>query len=258
MAGVHDWSRYREDPLGRLSGTIRWVVVETFAASASARAESERVGKFHERVRGTYLSSTGEPVPYSAGDPELLSWVHFAFADAFLSSYELWGGAIPGGADGYAREWATAGEMVGVTDPPRTAAELRGRIEALRLDGTLQRDERVDEVVRFIRRPPLRRGMRPAYWILFGGAVASLPVEYRRLLGLRRSWFPVVTGTRVLLWGVARVLGQKSTAEEGALRRIARLESAGRPTAPVVWEAGAGAGAGAGATSSPPQPAADR
>ncbi|MET0933149.1 MAG: oxygenase MpaB family protein, partial [Mycetocola sp.] len=26
MAGVHDWSRYREDPLGRLSGTIQWLV----------------------------------------------------------------------------------------------------------------------------------------------------------------------------------------------------------------------------------------
>ena len=26
MAGVHDWSRYRSDPLGRLSGTIRWII----------------------------------------------------------------------------------------------------------------------------------------------------------------------------------------------------------------------------------------
>ena len=26
MAGVHDWSRYRQDPLGRLIGTVRWIV----------------------------------------------------------------------------------------------------------------------------------------------------------------------------------------------------------------------------------------
>lgn len=26
MAGVHDHSRYREDPLGRLAGTVRWVL----------------------------------------------------------------------------------------------------------------------------------------------------------------------------------------------------------------------------------------
>ena len=236
MAGVHDWSRYREDPLGRLSGTIRWVIVVTFASSASARAESARVGKFHERVRGTYRAADGSEMPYSAGDAELLSWVHMAFADAFLGSHQRWGGPIPGGADGYVAEWAAAGEMVGVQNPPRSAAELRARIEELRMNGTLRRDERVDEVVGFIRNPPLRRAMRPAYRVLFGGAVASLPREYRRLLGLRRSWLPVVTGTRILLWGVARVLGQRSTAEDSALRRIAGLARVGRPTAPVSWE----------------------
>jgi uncharacterized protein (DUF2236 family) len=240
MAGVHDWSRYREDPLGRLSGTIRWVVVVTFASSASARAESARVGRFHERVRGTYPGPDGAEVPYSAGDPELLSWVHMAFADAFLGSHERWGRAIPGGPDGYVSEWAAAGEMVGVQDPPRSAGELRARIEELRTNGTLRRDARVDEVVGFIRKPPLRRAMRPAYRVLFGGAVASLPREYRRLLGLRRSWLPVVTGTRFLLWGVARVLGQRSTAEDSALRRIARLAEAGLPTEPVVWQGAGG------------------
>ena len=93
MAGVHDWSRYHEDPLGRLSGTIRWIIVVTFASSASAQAESARVGKFHERVRGTYPGADGVPVPYSAGDADLLLWVHMAFADAFLGSHERWGGA---------------------------------------------------------------------------------------------------------------------------------------------------------------------
>jgi uncharacterized protein (DUF2236 family) len=237
MAGVHDWSRYHEDPLGRLSGTIRWIIVVTFASAASAQTESARVGRFHERVRGTYPGADGVPVPYSAGDADLLLWVHMAFADAFLGSHERWGGAIPGGADGYVAQWAAAGQMVGVQDPPHTAGELRGRIESLRLDGTLRRDERVDEVVRFIRNPPLRRRMRPAYRVLFGGAVASLPREYRKLLGLRRSWLPVVTGTRILLWGVGLVLGRRSTAEEFALNRIARLAAAGRPTDPVSWEA---------------------
>src|SRR5215218_6439588 len=31
MAGVHDHSRYKEDSLGRLSGTVRWLVTTTFA-----------------------------------------------------------------------------------------------------------------------------------------------------------------------------------------------------------------------------------
>src|SRR3712207_2301193 len=30
MAGVHDWSRYREEPAGRLAGTVRWVLTVTY------------------------------------------------------------------------------------------------------------------------------------------------------------------------------------------------------------------------------------
>ena len=38
MAGVHDHSRYRQDTLGRLNGTIRWVATTTFGDRATARA----------------------------------------------------------------------------------------------------------------------------------------------------------------------------------------------------------------------------
>ncbi|TFC10883.1 MULTISPECIES: oxygenase MpaB family protein [unclassified Cryobacterium] len=130
MAGVHDWSRYKEDPLGRLSGTIQWLVTVTFADTVRAELESTRVGRFHDRVRGSYLDAAGVRRNYSAGDPELLSGVHIVLTDAFLESHKLWGGrgaggAIAGGADGYVREWAKAGELIGVQDPLRSAGELR-------------------------------------------------------------------------------------------------------------------------------------
>ena len=57
MAGVHDHSRYREDPLGRLSGTIQWLITVTFADTTVAQTESTRVGRFHDRVVGTYLDA---------------------------------------------------------------------------------------------------------------------------------------------------------------------------------------------------------
>ena len=226
MAGVHDWSRYREDPLGRLSGTIQWLVTVTFADTAVAVAESSRVGRFHDRVVGEYTDARGAVRPYAAGDPELLSWVHVVFTDAFLRSHELWGGPIPGGADGYVREWAKAGELVGVTDAPRSEAELRGKLEAFRDHGTLKSDERVAEAVRFIRSPPLRRSMLPAYRVLFAGAVASIPREYRAMLGLKRSPLPVVFATRFVLRFVGAVLGTESTSEVAARHRIARLAAA--------------------------------
>lgn len=225
MAGVHDWSRYRDDPLGRLSGTIQWLVTVTFADTAVARAESARVGRFHERVVGQYTDARGVVRPYAAGDAELLAWVHVVFTDSFLACHELWGGPIPGGADAYVREWATAGELVGVESPPRSEAALRAGLRAFRDAGTLKSDERVAEAVRFIRNPPLRRGMLPAYRVLFAGAVASIPAEYRRLLGLRRSPLPVVAATRVVLWFVGLVLGTRSTSEDAARARIDRLHA---------------------------------
>ena len=228
MAGVHDWSRYRDDPLGRLSGTIQWLVTVTFADTAVAVAESSRVGRFHDRVVGEYTDAQGATRPYAAGDAELLSWVHVVFTDAFLSCHELWGGPIPGGADRYVREWATAGELVGVYDAPRSEADLRGQLAAFRDAGVLKSDERVAEAVRFIRDPPLRRGMLPAYRVLFAGAVASIPREYRDLLGLKRSPLPVVLGTRLVLRFVGAVLGTESTSESAARARIARLDAATR------------------------------
>jgi uncharacterized protein (DUF2236 family) len=221
MAGVHDWSRYKEDPLGRLSGTIRWLISVTFSARAMAEEESSRVGRFHDRVRGTYTDAAGVERAYSAGDAELLSWVHVVFTDAFLGSHLTWGGPIPGGPDRYVSEWAKAGELVGVTDPPRSYEELKSQLVAF--DPVLKSDERVAEAVHFIRSPGLPRAMMPYYRILFAGAVASIPVEYRRRLGLRRAWWPAITATRLVLTLVGRILGSGSTSEDAARRRLARL-----------------------------------
>ena len=142
MAGVHDWSRYREDPIGRLAGTVRWIVTLTYGSRAQADRELGRVGRFHARVAGEYRTGSGESRTYSATDGDLVDWVHIAFADAFLTCHERWGGAIPGGADAYVREWATAGRLMGVDSPPESAAELRAR-----LDGYLERMESLEKFV---------------------------------------------------------------------------------------------------------------
>jgi uncharacterized protein (DUF2236 family) len=216
MAGVHDWSRYRDDPLGRLAGTVRWVLTTSFADRAGADAASAYVRGLHARVVGEYAGT-----PYAAGDPELLRWVHDVFADSFLTSHLAWGRPIPGGADRYVSEWAKAGELMEVIDPPRSAAELRAQLAAF--GPNLVSDERVREAVRFIRRPPLKRSLLPAYRMILGGAVATIPFEYRRMLGVRRPWWPAKTVTRIALAYLSVLLGRPSNAEVFARRRIAGL-----------------------------------
>ncbi len=223
MAGVHDWSRYKEDPLGRLSGTIRWLITVTFGDTHLAQLESSRVSRFHDRVKGTYLNAQGEEVSYSAGDPELLYWVHVVFTDAFLGCHEEWGGSIPGGPDQYVNEWAVAGQLVGVNNPPRTRAELSEALHQFNADGVLKHDERVEETIAFLKNPPLRKSMLPFYRIMFAGAVESIPAEYRQILGLKKPWWPAAWMTGVILKLLRAILGPSSTSEEAAMRRISRL-----------------------------------
>jgi uncharacterized protein (DUF2236 family) len=222
MAGVHDWSRYRTDAAGRLTGTIRWIVAVTFGSRAQADRESARVARFHDRVSGTY----GDGIPYSAHDAELLDWVHLAFTDAFLGCQETWGRPVD--LDRYVADWATAGRLVGAQNPPSTRAELHARLEDLRVRGVLQRDERVDDAVGFLRTPPIA-GTGIAYRILFAGAVASIPPEFRRLLGVRRAWWPAITATRILLagagWALAAPGAAAPSARERAIARVARLRA---------------------------------
>ncbi|MGX5681429.1 oxygenase MpaB family protein [Schumannella luteola] len=221
MAGVHDWSRYQEDPLGRLIGTVRWVVVTTYGSREQANRETARVTRFHGRVRGEYTDNAGDSRSYSADDPDLVEWVHLAFTDAFLGCHLEWGGPIPGGADGYVADWATAGELMGVASPPRSEAQLRERLSVFLPH--LRRDERVDSVVRFLRRPGLSPRIDRVYGLLFASAVASMPPEFRRLLGLRRSPLPVKLLTRGALAVAERALSGGPRAQDYARERIARV-----------------------------------
>lgn len=232
LAGVRDWSRYREDPLGRLAGTIRWIFTVTYGDRAQAVAGSNWVLRLHEHVVGEFVDGHGVRRPYRANDPDLLSWVHLAFADSFLATYELWGDPIPGGSDQYVAEWATAGELMGVPDPPRTRAELRQQLHDFADAGELRGGPDVDDVVRFIRRAPIRRALVPSYRVLFAGAVESLEPRFRAMLGLHRPRvgpfpLPVVPATRIVLGGAGSLLGSQTAGEKAARIRIARLAAPG-------------------------------
>jgi len=224
MAGVHDFSRYREDPIGRLTGTVRWVICVTYGSTQQAHAETARVGRLHQRVAGTYSTDTG-PRTYSASDASLLEWVHLAFTEAFLGAHQRWGGPIPGGADAYVREWAQAGRLMRVPSPPETEADLRSRMDAYLDRGELRCDARVTEVVQYLRDVPFTGSMRFAYRVLFAAAVASLPRQYRKLLGLRRSILPVVTATRIVLAISSRALASGPRAQDFARQRHDRLHA---------------------------------
>lgn len=228
LAGVHEHSNFREDPLARLAATIRWIFTVTYGSKAAAEEASRRVRRLHEPVQGSFLDNQGTPRGYSANDPELASWIHIAFTDGFLTAHQLWGGPIPGGPDAYVREWAQAGKLMGVPDPPLSEADMRAQLDRFFLNGKLRVDSRVAETVDFIRHPPLHPMLRPGYRILFAGAVSSLDPKYRRMLGLsvpRLGPFPlpVRLATKVVLVVVRLALGRRGPSELAARQRLRRL-----------------------------------
>lgn len=84
------------------------------------------------------------------------------------------------------------------------------------------------EIVRFIRRAPLRRTLRPSYRILFRAAVSTLEPRHRVMLGLPTvDRLPVHRATAVVLSGAQLLLGPQTQAELAARRRLARLDDSG-------------------------------
>lgn len=228
LAGVHEHSKFNEDPLGRLARTIRWIFTVTYGSTAAAQEASARLHRLHEPVQGSYSDGHGMQRRYSANDPELARWVHIAFLDAFLATHKIWGGPIPGGPDAYVREWAQAGRLMGVEDPPLTEAEMRRQLDRWYDNGELLADSRVEETVAFIRNPPLHPVLRPGYRIMFAGAVYSLEPKYRYMLGLRTPRLgpfplPVKLATKVTLGVVQMALGRRSPSELAARQRLRRL-----------------------------------
>ena len=126
MAAVAGHSGYRGDPWGRLQRTSYFLAVTTFGRASDAQEAIDRVRAMHERVTGTAPDGR----PYAASDPHLLTWVHIAEADSFLRAHARFGAQPLDQArrDGYVADLARIGTALGVPDPPRTEAELAGRI----------------------------------------------------------------------------------------------------------------------------------
>src|SRR3546814_928207 len=87
LTGVLDHSSFREDMMGRLRRTARFIAVTTYGERDAAEAAIERVRAIHEDVRGHLADGTA----YAASDPRLLAWVHVAEATSFLDAWIAYG-----------------------------------------------------------------------------------------------------------------------------------------------------------------------
>jgi len=230
LTGVKNHSRYEKDPLGRLSGTIRWLTVTTFGSKTAVANEANRVNRLHDRVTGTYETGTGQTVPYRAADEDLLLWVHIAFMESFLVSHQMYSrknipaGKFPTGADNYVNTWSVSVKPLGLEKVPMSLSELENEITSIYDRGLLANTDDTLRVVEFIKNPPLPNGAKPVYRLLFDAAVLSLRPEFRALLGLKAKprWL-IQPITRQLLRFMRFAIGPESPIEEASINRLRRI-----------------------------------
>jgi uncharacterized protein (DUF2236 family) len=198
IAGVMDHSGFEGDPWGRLQRTSYFLAVTTFGTTDDAERIVAAVRSVHESVVG--ISPDGRA--YAASDPHLLRWVHVAEIDSFLAAHQRYG-AQPldaPGRDAYVADAARVAEALGVTDPPRSEAELRAQLDAYRPE--LQGTPAARRAARFLLlHPPLGLGARVPYAGLAAAAVGLMPVWARRQLLL--PYLPVTERTVVRMTGSA-------------------------------------------------------
>lgn len=192
LAGVWDHSDFRNDMLGRLRRTARFIATTTFGAKGDAEAVIDRVRRIHHHVHGHLPDGT----PYTADDPRLLAWVHVTEATSFLDAWLRYGDPAMTRADQdrYFAEFARVALRLGADPVPRSKAEALALIAQMRPE--LVADARSREVAHIVlsQRAP-KRAAQPIQTMTFQAAVDLLPRWARDMHGLHASTLgrPLVT-----------------------------------------------------------------
>ncbi|HTG37546.1 oxygenase MpaB family protein [Sphingomonas sp.] len=193
LAGVWDHSRFRDDMLGRLRRTARFIAITTYADVSDAEAAIARVRQIHAHVAGILPDGT----PYRADDPLALAWVHACEATCFLDAWIAFGepSMSTGDQDRYFDQSALVAERLGAAPVPRSRSDMADFIQSHR--SRLHVDGRTRDVARrVIRATPPDRATAVAQRVITPAAIDLLPAWARSMHELKGSGMarPFVAG----------------------------------------------------------------
>ncbi|MFG2719067.1 oxygenase MpaB family protein [Streptomyces sp. NPDC048416] len=234
VRGVMQNSDFRKDAWGRLMRTADFVGTLTYGTKEAADRAGARVRRIHAQLKADD-PRTGER--FGIDDPELLTWVHCAEIDSYLTVVRrsgLW--LSDAQADRYVAEHRVDARLVGLDESrvPGSVAELAAYFDSVRPQLAATDDARaVDD---FLRRPPTPALLVPARALVWrrvaGLAYASLPPYAHELYGrpapaertVNRRLTRTGTALRVIPATVRWQLPPRHI-----LRAVARLGPATRP-----------------------------
>lgn len=194
---------YQAGPWGRLLRTSVYFAETTFGDTATAHAAARRLRSIHDRIRGVDPDTGAER---SAGDPDLLLWVHSTAVHSFVTSYRRFAGRLSEAeADRYTEEMLIAGDLVGIPRAmlPTTFDEVRSYVRGM---ANLRVTPEAMEGMRMVLfDPPVPRPLVPAWRIAAQAMISILPRRARELYGL--PWTPLANPpARLIGIATARLL----------------------------------------------------
>ncbi len=233
MAGVEQHSAYREDPLGRLHRTARYVAGTTYGGRPLVHQLVDQVRTVHTHVRG--VAPDGRP--YRADDPHLLAFVHTCEVWGFVTAYQRYGPRplLRPDKDAYLDEVAVLADLLGADPVPRSVSAVRAYFRAIRPELEATADAR--SAFAFLR---TAIGRRPtdvvAHRIVAEAAIDLLPGFARAELGIAGLTGRLATG---VVPGSGRLATRAAAASLAAGLRLALGPSLVRSAAEARVAAGA-------------------
>ena len=213
VAGVEQHSRYRQDPLGRLTRTSAYVTETTYGAMPEVEAAVSAVRTAHVPVKGR----SERDKPYSAANPAMAAWVHNVLTDSFLVAHQAYGRdrLTSEQADQFVQEQARIAALLKAAPVPLTADELSAWVNE---HPAIASSEAQKNAVKFLRFPPLPLPVQLGYQPLFQAAAGTIPTPLAKLIGVT----PACGATQI---GVATVNGLRWALGSSPAWQIALVRS---------------------------------
>lgn len=228
MAGVFEHSSYDADFWPRFSRTAQYVTTVNFGTTAEVEQIAGHVRRMHAYVQGTD-PVTGQQ--YSAGSPELITWVHVTEVRGFLDAVQRGGlGLHPEEEDQYYAEQVQVAQLLGATDVPASRADVADYLADVRPQLVCSAHTR--DGARLLLAPPmpwrvqLLTPARPGWAALAGLGFCLLPRWARRLY--RLPGLPTTdVGATLAVRGLSTALGAlPARYTEGPIVRAAHERTA--------------------------------
>lgn len=219
LGGVWDHSNFREDMFGRLRRTAQFISGTTYGSTEQALALIQRVRGIHGHVRGHLPDGT----PYSAEDPNLLTWVHVTEVTSFLRAYLRYRNHRFSRADQdrYLGEVAVIAQALGAPSVPCTRREADDYVRSARHQ--LRADERTREVAQALLSP--RAGGMGA--MIFQSVATQAAIDLLPDWAIRMHRLSMPDPARPLIRGGAQGIGKllRWALRDGSARRAQRRVS---------------------------------